>query len=452
MVGFLAGVTSAADAALALDAGADHLAAVRPDGGALAPVAVSEICRTVAGRRPVSGLVGPVHGPLPGPADAVAMAAAGVDRVTVRLPAGGDRRAALAALAPLAADGLKLTALFFADQAFELELIDAAATAGLDAVFWDTGDKVTPTGLSSTGTPSTRPIGDCGDGAGSTGLTGCRSAGDIEAFVRRARAAGLRVGLAGGLGLDDIDRLVPLAPDLLGFRSGLCLGARTARLNPVACQAVRARLNQALDRARVRAPGLAEVVSVSHLAAVGAPGFGRLRDGDAAPPLPALHPVLSRPAGLPPRPAGPPGDSAPAAAVMADPLDRIFVRDFVLDCRIGIYPEEQDRTQQVRFNVQADVYPNQAHLEDDFRQVFSYDNITDAIRAVTGAGHIGLVETIAERVAARCLAHPYVARITVRVEKLERDPGGVGIEITRSAGGVLRFPATDPTGSVFSDH
>ncbi len=36
--------------------------------------------------------------------------------------------------------------------------------------------------------------------------------------------------------------------------------------------------------------------------------------------------------------------------------------------------------------------------------------------------HIALVETLAERVAALVLEHPRVARVTVRVEKLDISP------------------------------
>jgi len=38
---------------------------------------------------------------------------------------------------------------------------------------------------------------------------------------------------------------------------------------------------------------------------------------------------------------------------------------------------------------------------------------------------------LAERIAAYVLAHPRVVRVTVRVEKLDIGPGGVGVEIVR---------------------
>ena len=50
------------------------------------------------------------------------------------------------------------------------------------------------------------------------------------------------------------------------------------------------------------------------------------------------------------------------------------------------------------FNVEASV-ERTATRADDMRAVFSYDVILDAIRLVTGRGHVNFIETIAEDVA-----------------------------------------------------
>jgi dihydroneopterin aldolase len=63
--------------------------------------------------------------------------------------------------------------------------------------------------------------------------------------------------------------------------------------------------------------------------------------------------------------------------------------------------------------------------------VFSYDVVTDGIRVLVAREHFDFVETLAERIAVLILSHPRVATVTVRVEKLEIGPGGVGVEITR---------------------
>ena len=111
--------------------------------------------------------------------------------------------------------------------------------------------------------------------------------------------------------------------------------------------------------------------------------------------------------------------------------DRIFVHDFVLPARIGAFDSEHDRPQQVRFNVDACI-ARPARVPERLPEVFSYDLITDGIRAIVAEGHIHLVETLAERIAAMVLAHPAIESVTVRVEKLEVGPGSVGVQITRA--------------------
>lgn len=117
----------------------------------------------------------------------------------------------------------------------------------------------------------------------------------------------------------------------------------------------------------------------------------------------------------------------------APPLDKIFVRDLVLDCEIGVFHEEKGVTQKVRFNVDLSVRPHTAHLDDDIEQVISYDIIVEGIKALLAEGHINLVETLAEDIAKHCLKDPRAVKAVVRVEKLDKEPGAVGVEIVRQS-------------------
>ncbi|MFV0280064.1 MAG: (5-formylfuran-3-yl)methyl phosphate synthase [Rhodoblastus sp.] len=110
--------------------------------------------------------------------------------------------------------------------------------------------------------------------------------------------------------------------------------------------------------------------------------------------------------------------------------DRIFVRDFVLEAQIGAYNYETKKRQRMRFNVEADV-PRAKRVADDFGDVVSYDVIVDAIRRMIQSGHVKLVETMAEEIAAAALRDRRVRRVRVRVEKLDIIEGAVGVEIER---------------------
>jgi dihydroneopterin aldolase len=88
------------------------------------------------------------------------------------------------------------------------------------------------------------------------------------------------------------------------------------------------------------------------------------------------------------------------------------------------------------------------------RHVFSYDIIMDGIRTIVARGHVQLSEALAEQVAAHVLENPRVVRVTVRVEKLELGPGGVGVEIERKraaqAVAALRPPRPDEASEAVS--
>jgi dihydroneopterin aldolase len=112
---------------------------------------------------------------------------------------------------------------------------------------------------------------------------------------------------------------------------------------------------------------------------------------------------------------------------------RIRVKDFVLPCSIGAYPEERLRTQRVRFNIELNVRWPSGPVDDELGNVMNYRDVTGAIRRIVDAGHINLVETLAERIADACLADPRVIDVRVAVDKLDIEPAsdGIGIEIER---------------------
>jgi len=117
---------------------------------------------------------------------------------------------------------------------------------------------------------------------------------------------------------------------------------------------------------------------------------------------------------------------------MTEPVyDRVFVHDLVLDVEIGVYTQEKGVTQRARFSVDVDVKPAPLAVDDNIERVLDYDLMIGAIKSIIAGGHIHLVETLAEEVAAICLAHPRAARVRVKIEKLDKEPGAVGVEIVR---------------------
>jgi len=211
----------------------------------------------------------------------------------------------------------------------------------------------------------------------------------LGTFVDACRQHNLLAGLAGSLEPPDIPRLLLVAPDYLGFRRALCVNQdRAARIDPEMVSMIRALI----------------------------PGDPRsLPDEDAGAAKIDYRLLAARGYAIDPTDA---------------PTDRVFVRDFVLPVRIGAYAHEHEKAQRIRFDIDVAVL-RLGRAATDMRDVFSYDVITDGIRMIVAREHIGLIETLAERIAVMLLAHARVMRVTVRVEKLEAGAGGVGVEITR---------------------
>ncbi|MCR8550696.1 dihydroneopterin aldolase [Salipiger sp. P9] len=114
------------------------------------------------------------------------------------------------------------------------------------------------------------------------------------------------------------------------------------------------------------------------------------------------------------------------------PRDRISLRDHVREVEIGAFQAERGHTQRVRFDVVVEVAPAGGLPDDDVDRILSYDRVTEAISAELAAERVNLLETLAERIAERILLEPQAMRAFVRIEKLDRGPGALGVEIVRT--------------------
>jgi dihydroneopterin aldolase len=349
----LASVVNAAEAELALKGGADIIDFADPSGGALGAVAIEAVMKGVQAIGG-GGRISAALGAPPYEADAItararALAKAGADnvRLAVDAPSLDRLEPALAAFVR----EIGLVAVMLADQGADFGLIPRLASIGFKGVLLEAAEK-----------------------GGKRLLDHCDPP-QLESFTALCRQHRLGAWLAGSLQAPDIPRLMLVEPDVLGFRSALC---------------VRGRRGGPLDPARI----------------------ALIRDL------------------IPPESDGASSDPAGEAAPREDAFDRVFLHDFVTTAEIGAYAHERGAIQRIRFNVDASVRRVKAHA-DDMRAVFSYDVILDAIRLVVGRGHIDFLETIAEDVAAIVLKHPRVRDVRVRVEKLDVVAGAVGVEIRR---------------------
>jgi uncharacterized protein (UPF0264 family) len=198
-VRLLVSVRDAAEARVALRAGADLIDAKDPERGALGalpPATVRAIVAAIDGRAITSAVAGDGTGT--GLASAVAaMAVAGPRWIKIAVGPASDAALTEAAAA---APG-RLIGVVFAEDSFDgADLPARLAAAGFSGAMIDTRGK------------------------SGTGLRDILPTATLSAFVAACRGSGLMSGLAGSLRLADIPALAALGPDYLGFRGGLCRG------------------------------------------------------------------------------------------------------------------------------------------------------------------------------------------------------------------------------------
>jgi dihydroneopterin aldolase len=119
---------------------------------------------------------------------------------------------------------------------------------------------------------------------------------------------------------------------------------------------------------------------------------------------------------------------------------KMFIRDLVLTGSIGVYAHEHDAPQRIRINLDLTIADDSgaqtsrpAVGQDELGRVVDYEAIVNNVRVQVAAGHVQLVETLAERLCESCLQDKRILTARVRVEKLDvfADVTSVGVEIER---------------------
>lgn len=111
----------------------------------------------------------------------------------------------------------------------------------------------------------------------------------------------------------------------------------------------------------------------------------------------------------------------------------VFVRDLEVVVSIGVLEHEKRYEQRILISVDLTVRDGYDGQSDRLEQVLDYSKLIDGITLLVQSGHFNLIETLAERVAAHCLADTRVESARVRVEKPDIMPScrSVGVEVER---------------------
>ncbi len=108
----------------------------------------------------------------------------------------------------------------------------------------------------------------------------------------------------------------------------------------------------------------------------------------------------------------------------------VFVRGLRVEAGIGVYDHEHGRLQTLLIDVELDLGPAEVH---GLADTINYETVAAACRRIVAEGHVGLVETFAERLALDCLKDARLRAVTVRIDK----PGA--LEAAAGAGCALTY-------------
>ena len=119
--------------------------------------------------------------------------------------------------------------------------------------------------------------------------------------------------------------------------------------------------------------------------------------------------------------------------VHSQPLDQIHIRDLLLRCIVGVFPEERRAKQDVMINITLYADLSAACRSDQLGDTVDYKTIKQAVIAEVESSECQLVEHLAERIANICLKDQRVQRVRVKLEKpgALRFARSVGVEIVR---------------------
>ena len=115
-------------------------------------------------------------------------------------------------------------------------------------------------------------------------------------------------------------------------------------------------------------------------------------------------------------------------------LRHVFVRDLETAATLGIHDHERVSPQRIVVNIDLSVKEGDSPLTDDIGNVVSYEIVVKKVEAIIAEGHVNLVETLCEKIAAACLRDKRVMAARVRVEKPDiiKNARSVGVEIERA--------------------
>ena len=112
---------------------------------------------------------------------------------------------------------------------------------------------------------------------------------------------------------------------------------------------------------------------------------------------------------------------------------KILINDLVLDLKLGYYDFEKEKAQKVKFSLEIDYEDKKPTNDKDIKSIVNYGTVVNLITKLVKRKHYNFLETLAEAVFDELFKDKRIAKIMLKIEKLEilKECSSVGIQITK---------------------
>tara|TARA_B100001057_G_scaffold401863_1_gene413507 strand:+ start:774 stop:1199 length:426 start_codon:yes stop_codon:yes gene_type:complete len=112
---------------------------------------------------------------------------------------------------------------------------------------------------------------------------------------------------------------------------------------------------------------------------------------------------------------------------------KILINDLILDLKLGYYDFEKKKSQKVKFSLEIDYQDKKPSNDKDLKSIVNYGTIVKLIKKLVKRKHYNFLETLAEAVFNELFKDKRIAKIMLKIEKLEilKECSSVGIQISK---------------------
>ena len=112
---------------------------------------------------------------------------------------------------------------------------------------------------------------------------------------------------------------------------------------------------------------------------------------------------------------------------------KILINELILDLKLGYYDFEKVKAQKVKFSLEIDYEDKKPTNDKDIKSIVNYGTVVKLIKNLVKKKHYNFLETLAEAVFDELFKDKRIAKITLKIEKLEilKNCSSVGIQISK---------------------